>query len=645
MSDDNSYREPAPDNERGAESSNMGDGFHEFSEPSSAASEPVVSPESPADPSEPLMEHVEPAPELPEPAPKPIISHNVFRANNLMQLVERYMSPADTRKVYDAFLLAAEKHEGQMRADKVTPYITHPLEVARTLALWYLDVDTVCAALLHDVPEDTDCSIEEVVEKFGATVGHLVGGVTKLKRNDALPTKQAVTIASYHKMMQAMTQDFRVVLVKLADRLHNMKTLENVEPDKRRRVARETSTTYVTLARRMGMNIIRRELQWLSFQGLYPWRSSIMERALDRYLQENEEKHAQIFKSIADALEVSIPSSSVVIWEKNLFRVYEQCRRKKVGFRQQCDLLEISVQVAEPEECYRALGIIHNLFKPRMGMVRDFIAAPRAYGFQSLQTTVTASNGQVVRFQIQTREMYQVAQLGVAARWNHASGTRSYTQGVFNSWIEQVKEFDSQAQNPDEFYAAMQGDMFQTEIYAYTPEGDVKELPRGATLVDFAYAVHTELGHRCVKAKVDGVERGLRSRVPNNMATIEIITGDAPNPDVGWLHFVKTSKALYAIRSWLRQHNALPEWGEQGMGQKMLAGIVVDVRDVKGMLRQITKALDSLDVNIVDLKISGEGRIKQDAFTIQVDDQGHLQEVIRQLKHIPNVLNVSKSTK
>ena len=569
----------------------------------------------------------------------------LFRSHGLMQLVERYMDQDESRKVYDAFLLAAEKHEGQFRADKTTPYITHPLEVSRTLASWHLDVETICAALLHDVPEDTDCTNEEVVAQFGATIGHLVEGVTKLKRNDKLPTKQAVTIASYHKMMQAMTEDFRVVLVKLADRLHNMQTLGNVAPDKRRRIAQETSTTYVSLARRMGMNIIRRELQWLSFQGLYPWRSSIIERAFARYLADNEEKHSQIFHSVLGALEASIPASSALLWEKNLFRVYEQCRRKKISFDQQFDLLEISVQVAEDSECYQALGIIHRLFKPRMGMVRDFIAAPRAYGFQALQTTVTASNGQVVRFQIQTRDMYHVAQLGVAARWHCSAGTRAYTQGVFESWIEQVKAFDSQAQNPDEFYAAMQGDMFQTDIYAYTPQGDVKELPRGATLVDFAYAVHTELGHRCQKAIVDGVERALRSRVPNNMATIEVITGDESNPDPDWLNFVKTSKAIYAIRSRLRQQERLPEWGDQDEGQKMQAGIVMEVRDVKGMLRLITKSLDGLDVNIVDLKISGEGRIKQDAFTLQVDNPAHLQEVIRQLKRLPNVLHVTKSTK
>lgn len=566
---------------------------------------------------------------------------NVFRAQDLMRLIERYMSEADTARVYDAFLLAADAHNGQLRADKVTPYITHPLEVAHSLALLYLDADTICAALLHDVPEDTEHSIEEISGCFGLTVANLVDAVTKLKRNDELPTKQAVAIASYRKMLQAMTGDFRVVMVKLADRLHNMKTLENVSPDKRRRVADETSRIYVSLARRMGMNKIRRELQWLCFKNLYPWRSRIMQHSLEEYLAVHEYGHQQIYERIAEALRKEIPGSMVMVWDKNLFRVYDQCRRHKVSFRQQCDLLELSVQVGEVDECYRALGVIHRLFKPRMGMLRDFIATPRAYGFQSLQTTVTADGGQLTRFQIQTREMFQVAQNGLAAQWNYPE-MRAYTQGVFDKWSEQVKEFDRQAQNSDEFYADMQGDMFQTEIYAYTPRGDVKELPLGATLVDFAYAVHTEVGHRCIGAKVDGQERSLRTRVPNNMATIEIITGKEPAPQLGWLNFVKTSKAHSNIRSWLRQHSELSEWGAGDPDQKISVGLVVEVRDVKGMLRQITKCMDGLDVNIVDLKISGEGRIKQDSFTVQVDDQGHLHELIRLLKQIPNVLGVSR---
>ena len=574
---------------------------------------------------------------------------DAFRAADLMRVVERYMSEADTFKVYDAFLMAAEKHDGIFRADKVTPYITHPLEVAHNLAQLYLDADTLCAAFLHDVLEDTNCPRQEIIERFGETVTELVEGVTKLKRNDDLPTKEAVTKASFHKMMQAMTKDYRVVLIKLADRLHNMETLGNMKPEKRRRIAHETSTTYVALARRLGMNDIRRKLQWLSFQHLYAWRSHILENALKQFMVDHEEDHEQIFHRVEAGLLAVIPRSITVRWDKNLFRVYEQARRKKVSFRQQCSLLEISIQVGEISECYQALGIIHGLFRPRMSMVRDFIAAPRAFGFQSLQTTVTAPSGQLVRFQIQTRDMYHMAQFGMASSWrypdSHSSQKAEYTQSVFNSWVERVKEFDSQAQNPDEFYADMQADMFQAEIYAYTPAGQVKEFPRGATLVDFAYAVHTEVGHRCIGAWVDGTEMPLRSRIPNNMATIKILTGAKASPQASWLNFAKTSRARSAIRSWLRQHDAWPQRAESESGQKMSASIVVDVRDVKGMLRQLTKVFDGLDVNIVDIKISGEGRVKQDAFTIQVDDTNHLQEVIRQLKKVHNVLRVTNLTK
>jgi RelA/SpoT family (p)ppGpp synthetase len=574
---------------------------------------------------------------------------SIFRSNDLMRLVERYMTPEDIRKVYEAFLLAAEAHDGVFRADKVTPYITHPLEVAHSLALLHLDADTIAAALLHDVIEDTEYTKADIAARFGDTVAELVEGVTKLHLSDELCSKEAVTKASFRKMMQAMTKDFRVVLIKLSDRLHNMKTLGNMPPHKRRRIAHETSLTYVTLARRMGMNDIRRQLQWLSFKNLYSWRSGILQNAFDDYLKTNEEKHRQIFDSVSDALLASIPSSNTVPWEKNLFRVYEQCRRHKVTFRQQCDLLEISVQVGEVAECYQALGIIHSLFRPRMGMFKDFIASPRAFGFQALQTTVTAPSGQVVSFQIQTRDMFEMAQHGLVAQWRYpdmrSMHKQEYTQAVFDEWVKQVKAFDSHAQNPDEFYADMQADMFQTEIYAYTPQGDVKELPRGATLLDFAYAVHTEVGHHAVEGKIDGQLLPLRSRIPNNMATIEIITDKDAHPQVGWLSFVKTSRAYAYSRTYLRHHGLLQEHERDGLGQKLLVGVMIEVRDVKGMLRQITKCMDGLDVNIVDLKISGEGRVKQDTFTLQVDDAGHLQEVMRQLKHIPNVLTVTKLTK
>jgi RelA/SpoT family (p)ppGpp synthetase len=706
---------------------------------------------------------------------------NVFRAQDLTRLVERYMEESGVRKVYEVFLLAAEAHDGIFRKDGITPYITHPLEVAHVLADLHLDADTICAALLHDVLEDTSYQRDDLVVHFGGAVADMVEGVTKLEKDEVLTTKQAVTIASYRKMMQAMTEDFRVVLIKLADRLHNMKTLGNMKADARRRIAEETFATYVPLARRMGMNDIRRQLQSLAFQNLYHWRSQILQHALEVYLTTHEEKHERIVQKVTDVLSAAMPGTSVFPWDKNLFRIYEQCKREGTNFRQQCDLLEIRVLVRERKECYQALGVIHELYRPRMGMFNDFIATPKGgYGFQALQTVVMVS-GQSVRFQIQTREMYQTAQYGIAAQWRfpdmRTTRKAEYTQAVLGRWLAQVKELDYQAGTPDEFYEDMQADLFQTEIYAYTPAGDVKEFPKGATLVDFAYAVHTQVGHHCIGAKVDGVERPLRTRIPNNMAVIEIITDKNASPQPSWLNFVVTGRAKSCIRNWLRQQTAgeqlvlgrdrldralqnggsgldqvgaerlettlktlgyadadaffmaigrgdecsrllserllgkmhsaetrqdapllikgttglavkfatccLPvphenilahqhrtrgleihradcphiariessddvfavAWAQDMQGRKFSAGVVVDVRDVKGMLRQITQCLENMDVNIIDLNITGEGQVKQDTLIIQVNDLGHLQEVMRQLKHIPNVLNVSRLMK
>ena len=707
---------------------------------------------------------------------------NLFRATDLTRIIERYMEEAGVRKVYEAFLFAAEAHDGIMRKDGVTPYIAHPLEVAHILADLHLDADTLCAALLHDVLEDTPHQKTDLAKRFGATVAEMVDGVTKLEKGDALTTKQAVTIASFRKMMHAMTQDFRVVLIKLADRLHNMRTMESMKPEAKRRIAQETFALYVPLARRMGMNDIRRQLQLLAFQNLYSWRSQALQKALDQHLEENEARHSQILQSVTDALAQSLPAVSVFAWDKNLFRMYDLCKREGMTFKQQCDMLEIRVLVRERSECYQALGIIHELYRPKMGMFTDFIATPKGgYGFQALQTIVLTPNQQSVRFQIQTRDMFQVAQYGIAAQWRYpdmrAARKADYTQEVLGRWMAQVKELDYQAENPNEFYEDMQADLFQSEIYAYTPAGDIKEFPRGSTLVDFAYAVHTEVGHHCVGAKVDGVERPLRTRIPNHMSMIEIITDDKGTPQPSWLNFVVTARAKSSIRTWLRQQTAdeqlmlgkerlatvlrgrgssleqiapahvqstvqtlgyqqldqvyqaigrgdecsrllserllgnmqaletktdvpmlikgtaglavkfaacclpLPRenilayqhrrqglevhradcphiarletadevfavaWAQDMQGQKFSAGITIDVRDVKGMLHHITKCLDDMDVNIEDLTITGEGNVKQDSLILQVTDIVHLQEVMRQLKHIPNVLNVSRTMK
>lgn len=705
---------------------------------------------------------------------------NIFRAQDLMRMIERYMDEAGVRKVYSAFLAAADAHEGVFRKDGVTPYVTHPLEVAHILADLHLDADTVCAALLHDVLEDTPIQHADLSAQFGKTVADMVDAVTKLEKDEFLTTKKAVTIASYRKLMHAMTDDFRVVLIKLSDRLHNMRTLENMKPEARRRIAEETFAIYVPLARRMGMNDIRRQLQLLSFQNLYQWRSRILRHALDVYLHENEQSHEHIIQNVTRAIEKVLPSASIFPWDKNLFRVYEKRKREGLNFRKQCNLMEIRILVRERSECYQALGVIHELYRPQMRMFNDFIANPKSgYGFQALQTVVIVDGKQSLRVQIQTRDMFQVAQYGLAAQWRYpdmrTTRKAEYTQSVLNRWMAQVKEIDHQADSPDEFYEDMQADLFQAEIFAYTPAGDMKEFPKGATLVDFAYAIHTEVGHHCVSAKVDGIERPLRTRIPN-MAVIEIKTLPHATPQPSWINFVVTGRAKSSIRSWLRQQTAeeqlnlgherlrsalsnrgsnmealgerlettykaigyhsldalyiaigrgdecsrllserllgnmpnsetkpdapllikgttglsikfapcclpLPHenilahqhrhqglaihradcpqitrieatdevfsvaWAQDMQGQKFSTGIVVDVRDVKGMLQHITKCLADMDVNIVDLSITGEGQVKQDSLIIQVNDLEHLQEVMRQLKHIPNVLNISRLMK
>ena len=718
--------------------------------------------------------------ESPPPAASP---RSTFRASDLMRVIERYMDTEDANKVYQAFLMAADAHDNVFRKDKVTPYITHPLAVAHILAESHLDKDTLCAALLHDVLEDTDKYSEaDIVAQFGEAVAEMVQGVTKLEKSETLATKQAVTVASFRKMMNAMTRDFRVALIKLADRLHNMQTLGNMSADARRRISEETFNIYIPLAEQMGMNESRRKLQALAFQNLNRWRSTILQKAFDRYQAEHEEQHRKIEQDVMDAM-LPISGSAVFLWDKSLYGMYEHARREGTHFRKQCDLLEIRVVVKNREECYLALGIIHQLYRPRMGTFNDFIATPRSYGYQALQTTVMAPGRQQVKFQIQTRDMFNAAQYGITAQWRcpdmRSTKRMEYTQDVMKSWIAQVKELDYQADDPNEFYADLKAGMSRTEVYAYTPAGDRKEFPRGATLVDFAYAIHTQVGNHCYGARVDGVERPLRTRIPNNMAIIEILTDPAATPQPSWQNFVVTGRAQSSIRSWLRQktvdelltlgrdrlesvlagrgssiatldaeqlanlckvlgyadldalftaigrgdecakllterllgnmpagegkvdtpllikgtigltvkfascclplprenilahqqrHRGLeihradcPQiarletssaneifavaWAQDTQAQKFLAGVVVDVRDVKGMLSQITSCLNAMDVSITDLTITGDGNIKQDTLIIEVNDLEHLQEVIRQLKHIPNVLNVSRLTK
>lgn len=477
-----------------------------------------------------------------------------FRANDLMRTIDRYMTPDESSQVYEAFLLAARAHQGVPRKSG-EPYISHPLEVARILAEMHLDAEAVCAALLHDVLEDTDYTFTDLEQRFGTKVASLVEGVTKLESEHFLD-KAAASKASFQKFMQAMSDDFRVVIIKLADRLHNMRTLGYMKPTSRRRICKETLDVYIPLAHRMGMNSLRRELQSLVFEHLYPWRYCVLKAELDRYLASVKTLSEEIENTVTQRLSESIANPLVFIADKNLYRIYDSMKGGE-SFDEDKEQIELRVLVGTVAECYQALGILHATYRPRPGKFVDFIATPKSYGYQALQTVlIPAGQRRQVAVKIQTRPMYQTALFGITAQWRYPgqhSGQRSlFTQEALKRWQEQVRDLGSKAGSASEFYDDIQADLYRTEIYAFTPKGEMKEFPRGATPIDFAFAIHTEVGLHCTGAKIDGREVPLRTRIPDT-ATVEILTDDKAMPQPSWLNYVVTGRARATIRSWLRQ--------------------------------------------------------------------------------------------
>lgn len=491
-----------------------------------------------------------------------MMSDPIFLLDELMHLIERYMMPADIERVHNAYKLADLAHQGVTRKSGEL-YITHPLSVAILLAGMRVDADTLCAALLHDVVEDTSYTVEDIARLTNPVVADLVDGVTKLdKRN--FESKQDAVIASFRKMMEYFADDYRVVLVKLADRLHNLRTLEYQSLASRRRIAKETIAVYVPLAQRMGLNVIRREMQLLAFRNMHPWRSVILQDSLDAYMKVHKDQHDAIVKNITTTLQDPIPSVNVFMWEKNLYRVYERIKRGEGNFKDQKKIMEIRIVVGTVEECYRALGLVHSLYRPKLGGISDYIAHPhQTYGFQALQTCVYRSNDEsldnMLRVQIQTRDMFQVSQYGIAAAWRHPEmtqrGNGKIAEQAVERWLEQVRELSSFAENPLEFHNYIQSALFLSEVYAFTPQGEIKEFPRGATLIDFAYSIHTDVGDHGVAGLIDGIEMPLRTKIPNG-ATIKILTDRKALPQLSWLDHVVTPRARAALRNWQRQQTA-----------------------------------------------------------------------------------------
>ncbi|MFN3919605.1 MAG: RelA/SpoT family protein [Methylohalobius sp.] len=473
-------------------------------------------------------------------------------ARTLVEAVTDYFDPAQIETVKQAYRFADAAHAAQFRLSG-EPFVCHPLSVALILAQeMRMDSAGIAAAILHDVIEDTQVTKAQLAEAFGQEVSDLVDGVTKLTQLDC-KSKQEIQAESLRKMILAMAKDLRVILVKLADRLHNMRTLGPMAPEKRRRFARETLEIYAPLAERLGMHRMRLELEELAVQAMYPWRYRILKKAIRRARGNRKEVVATIERAISQRLREAGLNCSVSSREKHIFSIYQKMRTKGLSFRQVYDVHAVRILTHDVDECYRVLGLVHGLYKPIPGRFKDYIALPKENGYQSLHTGVVGPYGVPVEVQIRTRDMHRIAENGIAAHWlykkeidqSDAVKARAY------AWINEFLEHQRNAGGSLEFLDNLKVDLFPSEIYVFTPQGDIVKLPQGATALDFAYAVHTEIGDRCVGARINGQLVPLHT-VLDNGQTVEAITKSWARPDPSWLNYVVTAKARSAIRGFLR---------------------------------------------------------------------------------------------
>jgi len=470
--------------------------------------------------------------------------------NQLIDKLEGYLPPEDVERVQAAYDFAFQAHEGQRRRSG-QPYITHPVAVADLLADLRLDAQTLMAAILHDVMEDTPTVKDEITTRFGAEVAELVDGVSKLDQIQ-FKSRAEAQAESFRKMLLAMVRDIRVIMVKLADRTHNMRTLGAMPPAKRRAIARETLEIYAPIANRLGMHSIKVELEDLGFRSLYPRRYKVIESAVRKAKGNQKQFVGRISHALEAALGKAALPARIEGREKDVHSIYQKMRRKKVSLAEIVDVYGFRIIVRDADTCYRTLGVVHAVYKPMPGRFKDYIAIPRANGYQSLHTTLFGPNGMPIEVQIRTEEMHHVAESGIAAHWQYKEGddsVRSYSDRA-REWLQQLVEIQ-QGGNSEEFLESVKVDLFPDKVYVFTPKGDIRRLPRGSTCVDFAYAVHTDVGNRCVAAKVDRRLVPLRTPLRNGQ-TVEIITAKGATPNPSWVNFVVTAKARAAIRQYLK---------------------------------------------------------------------------------------------
>ena len=486
----------------------------------------------------------------PTSAPTLPLKHQVVSIERLISKLT-YLKPDEIVQVKKAFQFSDAAHLGQYRHSG-EPYITHPVAVAELCATWRLDAPSIMAALLHDVIEDTGCTKADLVEKFGSKVAELVEGLTKLDKLEFQSHAEAQA-ESFRKMFMAMARDVRVILVKLADRTHNMRTLDAVPMEKRRRVARETIEIYAPVAHRLGLNIIYRDLQDLSFRYSMPMRFRVIEGAVKRARGNRKEIVEKILQATRMAFAKSNLEVDVQGREKTLFSIYNKMRAKHLTFSQVLDVYAFRVTVHSIDECYRALGILHAIYKPMPGKFKDYIAIPKLNGYQSLHTTLLGPSGVPVEFQIRTSDMHAIAEAGVAAHWAYKDGSpdMSEVQNRAHQWLQSLIDIQDSSGDSQEFLEHVKIDLFPDAVYVFTPKGQIRALPRGATALDFAYSIHSDLGNTCVAVKINGMQLPLRSELKNG-DIIEVVNSANSQPNPGWLAFVRTGKARASIRHSLK---------------------------------------------------------------------------------------------
>ncbi len=475
----------------------------------------------------------------------------VVTFSHLARRLKEYLPPADIEKVLDAFRFADEMHLGQIRKSGEA-YISHPLCVAEICSEWKLDAQSISAALLHDVVEDQHVSIKELVERFGPSVAQMVDGLSKLEKIQFQSWRDGQG-ENFRKLLIAMSKDIRVILVKLADRLHNMRTLSSMRDEKRHRISRETMEVYVPIAHRLGMNKLYRELQDLAFHHLYPFRYETLAKAVNTSRQDRRPLLGQVHDAVSAALEKNGLHAELYGREKTLYSIFRKMRSKHLSFDEVLDIYGFRIVVDTIPQCYLALGVLHSIYKPMPGKFEDYIAIPKLNSYQSLHTTLIGPYGAPVEFQIRTHEMHHVAESGIAAHWLYKTGGEDLNEIQRHSlgWLQSLLDIQQQTGNATEFLEHVKVDLFPDSVYVFTPKSKIIALPRVATALDFAYSIHSEIGDHAVSAKINGMNVPLRTQLQNG-DIVEIVTEPDARPHPRWLEFVRTGKARSRIRNYLR---------------------------------------------------------------------------------------------